>query len=166
MKWSYRFNPDMPFGREMIPSGEHHEPKSSKYEYYGKRVNVNFGFMELFGLIMVIPFWIFIYKFFYLLVLPIIPVSVVVFEMIRDVAPENQLMMYGGSFLSAYFFYRGLKRFLSFSTVMGSLVTFTFLYFLGGLGVYLLVEYYPQNEVLNNAMVEINNLFIFMKSKI
>ena len=166
MKWSYRFNPDMPFGREMIPSGEHHEPKSSKYEYYGKRVNVNFGFMELFGLIMVIPFWIFIYKFFYLLVLPIIPLSVVVFEMIRDVAPQNQLMMYGGSFLAAYLFYRGLKYlFHSFSFLEGVFI-FIGLYILMAWGLYFLIEYYPHNEALSGTIMELEKVLAFIHSKI
>ena len=145
MQWSYRHNPDKKYGVEMFPSKENYESPPIKHDGYGPKPNVNFGLMEIFVLIMVIPSWIFIYKFFYLLVLPLIPVSVVVFELIREVAPLNQLVMYGGSFLSAYLFYRGVKRIFSFPTVMSCLATSIFLYAFGALGVYLLLGYimYP-----------------------
>jgi len=158
MQWSYRHNPDKEYGKEMIPSSENHESSSVQHGGHGKSVSQNFGLIELFSLIMVIPSMIFIYKFFYLLVLPLIPVSVVVFEMIREVAPMNQLLMFGGSFLSAYFFYRVVKKFFSFSTLIGFLATLIFLYAFGVLGVYFLVDYYPKNEVLQSAIFEIDNL--------
>ncbi len=162
MQWFYRHNPDKENGVEMFPSKENYESFPIKHEDYGPKPNVNFGLMEIFVLIMVIPFWIFIYKFFYLLVLPLIPVSVVVFEMIREIVPMNQFVMYGGSFLSAYLFYRVVKKFFSFSTLIGSLATLIFLYAFGALGVYFLVDYYPKNEVLQSAIFEINNLLNFL----
>jgi len=164
MQWSYRHNSDKEYGVEMFPSKENYESPPIKHEDYGPKPNVNFGLMEIFVLVMVIPSWIFIYKFFYLLVLPLIPVSVVVFELIREVAPLNQLVMYGGSFLSAYLFYRGVKRIFSFSSVMGSLVTFIFLYAFGALGVYLLLGYYSNNVVLHESIMEIKNIVAFVKS--
>ena len=62
MQWSYRYNPNMEYGREMIPSSENYEQTPVKYEIYGPKSNVDFGFMEIFSLIMFIPFWIFVYQ--------------------------------------------------------------------------------------------------------
>jgi len=166
MKWSYRHNPDREHGIEMFPSSDNYKTTSVQHEVHGKNSSQKFGFMEFFSLMMVIPSAIFIYKFFYLLVLPLLPISIFVFEMIREVAPYNKLMMYGGSFLVAYLFFRGVKSFFSFSTVIGSIATFIFLYTLGVWGIYILLDYYPQNEALSNTMAEINNLLIFIKSKI
>ena len=166
MQWSYRHNPNKEYGVEMFPSKENYESPPVKDDGYGPKPNVNFGFMEIFVLVMVIPSWIFIYKFFYLLILPLIPISVVVFELIREVAPMNQLVMYGGSFLSAYLFYRGVKRIFSFPTVMSCLATSIFLYAFGALGVYLLLGYYPSNEVLSRVMLEMGDIVDLVKSTI
>ena len=166
MQWSYRHNPDMEYGREMIPNSENYESSSVQDGGHGKSVSQNFGLIELFSLIMVIPSMIFIYKFFYLLVLPSIPVSVVVFEMIREVTPINQLLMYGGSFFSAYLFYRGVKRIFSFPTVMSFLANLIFLYAFGALGTYYLLGYYPSNEVLSRAMLEMGDIVDLVKSTI
>jgi hypothetical protein len=84
MQWSYRNNPNMEYGVEIVPSKENYESFPVKYEVYGRIINNDFGFMELFSL-MVIPFWIFVYKFFYLLILPLLPISVVAFELVREV---------------------------------------------------------------------------------
>ena len=166
MQWSYRHDPNMEYGREMIPSSENYESSFVQHRGHGKSVSQNFGLIELFSLIMVIPSMIFIYEFFYLLVLPLIPISVIVFEMIREVMPLNQLLMYGGSFLAAYLFYRGLKYlFGSLSFSMGVFFLMA-LYGVAAWAVYFLLDYYPQNEALSNAMAEMNNFLIFIKSKI
>ena len=155
MQWSYGHNPDKEYGVEMFPSKENYQSSHVEHEGYRVKLNINFGLMEIFVLVMMIPSWIFIYKFFYLLVLPLIPISVVVFEMIREIIPLNQLVMYGGSFLSAYLFYRGVKRLFSLST-------FIFLYFLGAWGVYLLLDYYPSNEVLDGVVLEFEKVKTFI----
>jgi len=160
MQWFYRHNPDKEYGREMIPSSENYESSSVQHGGHGKSVSQNFGLIELFSLIMVIPSIIFIYKFFYLLVLPLIPVSVVVFEMIREVAPMNQLLMFGGSFLSAYLFYRGLKcLFKVLSSIEGALLLIA-LYGLATFGVYFLEDLYPHNEALNRAIFEVGRMIV------
>ena len=166
MQWSYRHNSDKEYGVEMFPSKENYESPPIKHEDYGPKPNVNFGFMEIFVLVMVIPSWIFVYKFFYLLILPLIPISVVVFEMIREVAPLNQLVMYGGSFLSAYLFYRGVKRVFSFSALIELLATLIFLYSFGALGTYYLLGYYPRNEVLSKVVLEMGAIVDLIKSTI
>ena len=163
MQWSYRHNPDKEYGVEMFSNKENYESPPIKHEDYGSKPNVNFGLMEIFVLVMVIPSWIFIYKFFYLLILPLIPISVVVFEMIREVVPMNQLLMFGGSFLSAYFFYRGVKRVFSFSALIGSLATLIFLYSFGALGTYYLLGYYPSNEVLSRVVLEMGDIVDLLK---
>ncbi len=166
MKWSYQFNPDMEYGVEIVASKENYDPPIIKHENYGKRPNVNFGVIELFSLIMVIPFWIFIYKFFYLLVLPLVPVSVVVFELIREIAPLNKLFMYGGSFLVAYIFYRGLKYFFSSLSLVWSLFYLCIIYTLAFFAIDFLLGVYPQNEVLISSMRDLTNLITFIGVKI
>lgn len=166
MKWSYQFNPDMEYGVEMVASKENYDPPIIKHENYGKRPNVNFGVIELFSLIMVIPFWIFIYKFFYLLVLPLVPVSVVVFELIREIAPLNRLFMYGGSFLTAYIFYRVLKYFFSSLSLVWSLFYLFVIYILAFFAIDFLSGVYPQNEVLISSMRDLTNLITFIGIKI
>ena len=77
MKFSYGFNPNNEYGLEIAPSMENYNTSLPKYDDYPKKdIRYDFGFLELFTLVMIIPFWIFVYKFFYLLVLPLVPVSV------------------------------------------------------------------------------------------
>ena len=96
MKFSYGFNPNNEYGLEIAPSMENYNTSLPKHHDYSKNaIKYDFGFMELFTLVMIIPFWIFVYKFFYLLVLPLLPVSVIVFELVREVAPLNKLFMFG-----------------------------------------------------------------------
>ena len=84
MKFSYGFNPNNEYGSDIAPNMENYNTSLPKHEDYPqKATRQNFGFMELFVLLMIIPFWIFVYKFFYLLVLPLLPISVVVFESIN-----------------------------------------------------------------------------------
>ena len=163
MKWSYQFNPNMEYGVEMVASKENYDPPIIKHENYGKRPNVNFGVIELFSLIMVIPFGIFIYKFFYLLVLPLVPITVIVFELIREVVPLNKLFMFGGSFLVAYIFYRVLKYFF-FSLSFGWRVFYLFgMYSLGVFAVYFLLGVYPESGVLRSTMTDLKNLMTFCR---
>ncbi|CAA6822516.1 MAG: Unknown protein [uncultured Sulfurovum sp.] len=124
MKYSYGFNPNNEYGQEIAPSMENYNSSLPNHEDYPRKViSQGFGFMDLFSLVMIIPFWIFVYKFFYLLVLPLVPISVLVFELVREVAPLNQLFMFGGSFLAAYIFYKGLKYlFKSLSLIEGTLL--------------------------------------------
>ena len=166
MKWSYKFNPNMEYGIEMIASKENYDPSTIKHEDYGRKPNSNFGFMELFVLVMVIPFWIFVYKFFYLLVLPLVPVSVIVFELIREVAPLNKLFMFGGSFLAAYIFYRVLKYiFFSLSFVWRVFYLFG-VYALSVFAVYFLLGVYPDSEVLCSTMTDLKNLIALLGFKV
>jgi hypothetical protein len=112
MKFSYGFNPNNEYGWDIAPSRENYNTSLPKCEDYPQMaIKHNFSFMDFFSLLMIIPFWIFVYKFFYLLVLPLIPVSVVVFELVCEAAPLNKLFMFGSSFLAAYIFYRVLKYF-------------------------------------------------------
>jgi hypothetical protein len=144
MKFSYGFNPNKPYGVEMFPSMENYNSSPPKYENYVKKsTQQNFGFMELFVLVMLIPFWIFIYKFFYLLVLPLVPVSVVAFELVREIVPLNKLFMFGSSFLAAYLFYRVLKYFF-FSVSFGWRVFYLLgVYVLCVFALYFLLGVYP-----------------------
>jgi len=158
MQWTYRHNPDKEYGVEIFPSKENYESLPVKHKDYRPKSKVNFGLMEIFVLVMVIPFWIFIYKFFYLLVLPLIPISVVVFEMIREVAPMNLLVMYGGSFFVAYLFYRGLKCLFTRFSFLGYFFLWISLYLLSVFGVYFLLGIYPNNIVLNEVNIYISKL--------
>ena len=166
MKWSYQFNPNMEYGVEMVVSKENYDPPIIKHEHYGKRPNVNFGVIEFFSLIMVIPFGIFIYKFFYLLVLPLVPISVIVFELIREVTPLNKLFMFGGSFLVAYLFYRVLKYFFVSLSFLGRVFYLFGAYTLGVFTLYFLLGVYPENEVLNRLVIDLKNLVTLLYVKI
>jgi hypothetical protein len=161
MKLSYGFNPNNEYGSDIAPSMENYNTSLSKHEGYPRKViSQDFGFMDLFSLVMIIPFWIFVYKFFYLLVLPLIPVSVVVFELVREVVPLNKLFMFGGSFLAAYLFYRILKYFF-FSLSFGWRIFYLLgVYALSVLILYLVLGIYPDNEVLNNSLIDLKNLWI------
>ena len=167
MKFSYGFNPSKPYGVEILPSMENYDTSSPKHEDYSKKaIGKNFGLMELFVLVMLIPFWTFVYKFFYLLVLPLVPILVVTFEIVREFAPLNKLLMFGSSFLAAYLFYRVLKYFFNLLSSNKGILLFIILYIVATWSVYLLLNYYPQNEVLHSATVEINNFLTFVKCKI
>jgi hypothetical protein len=161
MKLSYGFNPNNEYGSDIAPSMENYNTSLSKHEGYPRKViSQDFGFMDLFSLVMIIPFWIFVYKFFYLLVLPLVPVSVVVFELVREVVPLNKLFMFGGSFLAAYLFYRILKYFF-FSLSFGWRIFYLLgVYALSVLILYLVLGIYPDNEVLNNSLIDLKNLWI------
>ena len=160
MKFSYGFNPNNEYGLDIAPSMENYNtslPKP-KYEAYPKKaIQYDFGLFELFTVVMIIPFWIFVYKFFYLLVLPLLPVSVVVFEVLREVAPLNKLLMFGGSFLAAYIFYRGLKYFLSFFSFWRGLLFFIGIYVMSIFLIYFLLSIYPENEVLIRSLIELKS---------
>jgi len=159
MKFSYGFNPNNEYGWDIAPSRENYNsalPKREDYPYKIRRGN--FGFMELFVLVMIIPFWMFLYKFFYLLVLPLIPVSVVVFELVREVAPLNKFFMFGGSFLGAYFYYRMLKYFFVSLSFGWKIVSLIGLYVFTLFTLYFLLGVYPENEVLNGSLVDLENL--------
>jgi len=158
MKFSYGFNPNKPYGVDMFPSMENYNSALPKREDYPRKITRgNFGFMELFVLVMIIPFWLFVYKFFYLLVLPLIPVSVVVFEVIREVAPLNKLFMFGGSFLGAYFYYRILKYFFVSLSMMGKISFLIGIYVLSVFIIYSMVGAYPENEVLIRSLIELKS---------
>jgi len=159
MKFSYGFNPNKPYGVDMFPSMENYNSALPKREDYPRKITRgNFGFMELFVLVMIIPFWMFLYKFFYLLVLPLIPVSVVVFEVIREVAPLNKLFMFGGSFLAAYLYYRMLKYFFFSFSFGWRIVSLIGLYAFTLFSLYFLLGVYPENEVLNGSLIDLKNL--------
>jgi len=159
MKFSYGFNPNNEYGWDIAPSRENYNSALPKREDYPHKIRRgNFGFMELFVLVMIIPFWMFLYKFFYLLVLPLIPVSVVVFEMIREVAPLNKLFMFGGSFLGAYLYYRILKYFFVSLSFGWRIVSLIGLYIFTLFTLYFLLGVYPENEVLNGSLIDLKNL--------
>jgi len=122
--------------------------------------------MELFSLVMIIPFWMFLYKFFYLLVLPLIPVSVVVFELVREAAPLNKLFMFGGSFLGAYLYYRMLKYFFFSFSFGWRIVSLIGLYAFTLFSLYFLLGVYPENEVLNNSFIDLKKLITLLDLKI
>lgn len=161
MKFSYGFNPNNEYGLEIAPSMENYNTSVPKHEYYSKKgITYNFSFMDFFSLLMIIPFWIFVYKFFYLLVLPLIPVSVVVFELVREAAPLNKLFMFGGSFLAAYIFYRVLKYIFVFLSFGWRIFYLLGVYALSIFSLYFLFGIYPDNEVLNNSLIDLKNLWI------
>ena len=93
MNFSYGFNPNNKYRLEIAANMENYNTSFvHKHEEYPKKsISYNFGFMDFLTLVMIIPFWIFIYKYFYLLVLPLLLVSVVVFELVREAAPSNKL---------------------------------------------------------------------------
>jgi hypothetical protein len=117
--------------------------------------------MDLFSLFMIIPFWIFVYKFFYLLVLPLVPVSVMVFELVREVAPLNKLFMFGGSFLAAYLFYRVLKYIFIYLSFIGKVFSLMGIYILSSFVIYFMIGAYPENEVLIRSLIELNQLKVY-----
>lgn len=161
MKYSYGFNPNNEYGSDIAPSMENYNTSLPKHEDYAQKpISYNFGFMDFFSVLIIIPFWILVYKFFYLLVLPLIPVSVVTFELVREVAPLNKLFMFGSSFLAAYLFYRVLKYiFVSLSfgwRIFYLLGLYTFTVF----SLYSLLGVYPENEVLNNSLIDLKKLWI------
>ena len=158
MKFSYGFNPNNEYGSDIAPSMENYNTSLSKYEYYPRKVtSQDFGFMDLFSLVMIIPFWIFVYKFFYLLVLPLIPVSVVAFELVREAAPLNKLFMFGGSFLAAYLFYRVLKYIFVSLSIMGKISFLIGVYVLSSFVISFMVGVYPENEVLLRSLIELKS---------
>jgi len=163
MKYSYGFNPNNEYGLDMAPSMENYNTSLPNHEGYPRKViSQDFGFMHLFSLVMIIPFWIFVYKFFYLLVLPLIPISVLVFEMIREVLPLNQLFMFGSSFLAAYIFYRVLKYFL-FSLSFGWRVFYLLgVYALSIFALYFLLGVYSENEVLIQTALDLKKGMILL----
>jgi len=163
MKFSYGFNPNNEYGWDIAPSRENYNSAlPNREDYPHKKIRRNVGFIELFVLVMIIPFWMFLYKFFYLLVLPLIPVSVVVFEVIREVAPLNKLFMFGGSFLGAYLFCHVLKYFF-FSLSFGwRIVSLIGLYVFTLFALYFLLGVYPENEVLNGSVVDLENFINFL----
>jgi hypothetical protein len=158
MKLSYGFNPNNEYGSDIAPSMENYNTSLSKHEGYPRKViSQDFGFMDLFSLIVIIPFWIFVYKFFYLLVLPLIPVSVVVFELVREAAPLNKIFMFGSSFLAAYIFYRVLKYFF-FSLSFGwSILYLLGVYVLSSFFIDFMIGVYPENEVLLRSLIELKS---------
>ena len=161
MKFSYGFNPNNEYGSDIAPSMENYNTSLPKHEYYSKKaIEYNFSFMDFFSLLMIIPFWIFVYKFFYLLVLPLLPVSVVAFELVREAAPLNKLFMFGSSFLAAYLFYRVLKYFFVFLSFGWRTFCLLGVYALSIFTLYFLFEIYPYNEVLNNSLIDLKNLWI------
>jgi hypothetical protein len=164
MKYSYGFNPNNEYGLDIAPSMENYNSSLLNHEDYPRKViSQDFGFMDLFSLVMIIPFWIFVYKFSYLLVLPLVPISVLVFEWVKEIAPLNQLMMYGSSFLAAYLFYKGLKYlFKSLSFIEGTLL-FIPLYSLAIWGVYLLLGYYPSNKALNGTILDMEKVVVILE---
>ena len=158
MKFSYGFNPNNEYGLDIAPSMENYNTSLPKHEYYSKKaITYNFSFMDFFSLIMMIPFWIFVYKFFYLLVLPLIPVSVVAFELVREAAPLNKLFMFGGSFLAAYLFYRMLKYIFVSLSIMGKISFLISVYVLSSFVIYFMVGAYPENEVLLRSLIELKS---------
>ena len=165
MKFSYGFNPNNEYGLDIAPSMENYNtslPKPKYEAYPRKAIQYDFGLFELFTVLMIIPFWIFVYKFFYLLVLPLIPVSVIVFELVREAAPLNKLFMLGGSFLAAYLFYRGLKCFLSFFSFWRGLLVFVGMYVVSAFLIYFLLSIYPENEVLMSVTLDLEKVIIFL----
>jgi hypothetical protein len=167
MKFSYGFNPNNEYGLEVAPSMENYNTSIPKHEDYPKKaIRQNFGFMELSILAMLIPFWIFIYKFFYLLVLPLIPLSVVTFELVREVAPLNKLFMFGSSLLIAYLVYRGLKYFFSLLSFGWRVFYVLGVYVLSVSTIYFLLGVYPENEVLLSTVMDLKNLISLLGFKI
>jgi len=159
MKFSYGFNPNNEYGLEIAPSMENYNTSVPKHEYYSKKaIKYNFSFMDFFSFLMIIPFWIFVYKFFYLVVLPLIPVSVVAFELVREAAPLNKLFMFGGSFLAAYLFYRVLK-YIFISLPIIRKISFLFgVYMLSSFVIYFMVGIYPENELLLRSLIELTQI--------
>jgi hypothetical protein len=162
MKLSYGFNPNNEYGLDIAPSMENYNTSLPKHEYYSKKViKYNFSFMDFFSLLVIIPFWIFVYKFFYLLVLPLVPVSVMVFELVREVAPLNKLFMFGGSFLAAYLFYRVLKYIFIYLSFIGKVFSLMGIYILSSFVIYFMIGAYPENEVLIRSLIELNQLKVY-----
>ena len=158
MKYSYGFNPNNEYGSDIAPSMENYNTSLPNHEDYPRKViSQGFGFMDLFSLVMIIPFWIFVYKFFYLLVLPLVPISVVVFEMVREVAPLNQLFMFGGSFLAAYLFYRILKYFFFRLTLFRQVLYLIGIYVLSAFVISFMVGVYLENELLLRSLFELKS---------
>lgn len=158
MKYSYGFNPNNEYGQEIAPSMENYNTSLPNHEYYPRKViSQDFGFMHLFSLVMIIPFWIFVYKFFYLLVLPLVPISVLVFEMVREAAPLNQLFMFGSSFLAAYLFYRVLKYIFVSLSIMRKIYFLIAVYVWSSFVIYFMVGVYPENEVLLRSLIELKS---------
>jgi len=159
MKFSYGFNPNNEYGLEIAPSMENYNTSLPKHEDYPRKlIRQDFGFMDLFSLVMIIPFWIFVYKFFYLLVLPLVPVSVVVFELVREVAPLSKLLMFGSSFLAAYLFYLVLKYLFFFLSLRWRIFYLLGVYALSVFALYFLWGVYSDNEVILSTMMDLKNL--------
>jgi len=158
MKYSYGFNPNNEYGLDIAPSMENYNTSLPNHEDYPRKViSQDFGFMHLFSFVMIIPFWIFVYKFFYLLVLPVIPVSVVVFEWVKEIVPLNQLMIYGSSFLAAYLFYRVLKYIFVSLPTMRKIYFLITVYVWSSFVIYFMVGVYPENEVLLRSLIELKS---------
>jgi hypothetical protein len=77
--------------------------------------------------------------------------------LVREAVPLNKLFMFGSSFLAAYLFYRVLKYFF-FSLSFGWKILYLLgVYTLSIFSIYFLLGVYPDNEVLNNSLIDLKS---------
>lgn len=166
MKWQFGFNPNTPYNTEMYPSPIQHDPKAKKiYSHIPKgvhRYKNDIGLGIWLQGILGIAAMIYMAKFFFLIVAPLIPASVIVYEIMDEILVQKIVIVYGISFITAYLLYWCYKvYFVSLSSFILKLLYIVCIYALNILATFFLETLYPENKVLKGLVEEFNMFIAF-----
>lgn len=162
MQWQYKFNPNAEYNTEMYPDPTQYDIKSwvqnknipypsSKYHTTGNPLE--FLFYLLFSIVTVV-FWV---KFFFLLLAPLIPVSVISFEMMNHFIGDDYITLcYLFSFVVAYLMYRYYKSYAVLLPWYLSLLFIVGIYALNIFMSYFLLEVFSDNDALIGLSEDFN----------
>lgn len=167
MKWQFGFNPNAPYNSEMYPDSTQYDPKPrevhpSSSQRVQEDYDIGFGtwVQAMLGMVLMI----FLIKFFFLIVAPLIPISVIAYEMMDELLVKKIVIVYGVSFVVAYLAYWWYKSyFVLLSGFLLKSIYFVGIYAFNIWATFFLMEIYPENTALQGLVEEFGDVVAFFK---
>lgn len=173
MQWQYGFNPNAPYNTEIYPDPMQYDPKLRNancdipYNANSGRVvssNEENSFILMFQLILGFVMMIYIIKFFFLIIAPLVPISVITYEVINLLLVKKSTIVYGASFLAAYLAYRWYNSYLILFPSFTVQLMYLIVFYTANIGItFLLLEFYPNNRVLLGLVEEFDMVSAVLK---
>lgn len=167
MKWQFGFNPNAPYNTEMYPNPMQYDPKPGEVHPSGlPRVQggADIGFGTWVQIMLGMVLWFFLIKFFFLIVAPLVPISVIAYEVMDELLDKKIVIVYGVSFLVAYLAYWWYKSyFVVLSGFLLKAIYFVGIYAFNVWATFFLLEIYPENRVLQGLVEELDVIVAFFK---